>query len=323
MMRPFAFLVPAYAAAVAAKNAAYERGWAEAKRLGWPVVSVGNLSVGGSGKTPVVIRLAQLLKADEVPVDVLSRGYGRSGVGVERVDACGDAARYGDEPVLIARTAGVPVYVGANRCEAGLLAERDAAGAGIHLLDDGFQHRKLARDLDIVVLHASDFVEGLLPAGRLREPLSALKRAQVVVLREEDRDLEAELRRRGITAQVWVQARKLAVEADMGRAVAFCGIARPDEFLAGLKALGVDVAATRAIGDHQRYSAAEIARLTGMLKQHGADCFVTTGKDAVRMTAEQRQKLEETAPVCVARLEVVLENEAAVVRQLRELLVRK
>ena len=187
MMRPFAFLVPAYAAAIAAKNAAYERGWAEAKRLGWPVVSVGNLSVGGSGKTPVVIRLAQLLQADGIAVDVLSRGYGRSGEGVERVDASGDAGRFGDEPVLIARKAAVPVYVGTSRYDAGRLAERSAAGAGIHLLDDGFQHRKLARDLDIVVLHASDFVEGLLPAGRLREPLSALKRAQVVVLREEDR----------------------------------------------------------------------------------------------------------------------------------------
>ncbi len=323
MMRPFAFLVPAYAAAIAAKNAAYERGWAEAKRLGWPVVSVGNLSVGGSGKTPVVIRLAQLLQADGIAVDVLSRGYGRSGEGVERVDASGDAGRFGDEPVLIARKAAVPVYVGASRYETGLLAERSAAGAGIHLLDDGFQHRKLARDLDIVVLHASDFVEGLLPAGRLREPLSALKRAQVVVLREEDRGLEAELRRRGITAQVWVQARKLAVSADMGRAVAFCGIARPEEFFAGLKAQGVEVAATRSIGDHQRYSAAEIARLVEMLKKHGADCFVTTEKDAARLTAEQREKLEETAPLRVAGLEVVLANEAAVVQRLRQLLVRK
>ncbi|HUY80488.1 MAG TPA: tetraacyldisaccharide 4'-kinase [Acidobacteriaceae bacterium] len=323
MMRPFAFLVPVYAAGVAAKNAAYDRGWAEAKRLRWPVVSVGNLSVGGSGKTPVVIRLAQLLKADGVPVDVLSRGYGRNGVDVERVDADGDAARYGDEPVLIARTAGVPVYVGASRYEAGLLAERDAVQAGIHLLDDGFQHRKLARAMDIVVLHASDFVEGLLPAGRLREPLSALKRARVVVLREEDRDLEAELRRRGIAARVWVQSRRLVVESEVGRAVAFCGIARPEEFFDGLRAQGVDVAATRALGDHQRYSAAEIERLAGMLNKQGADCFVTTEKDAARLTAEQRRSLEAKAPVRVARLVVELENEAAVARELHGLLVRK
>ncbi|HTV07398.1 MAG TPA: tetraacyldisaccharide 4'-kinase [Acidobacteriaceae bacterium] len=322
MMRPFAFLVPVYAAAVGLKNVAYEHEWTEPQRLRWPVVSVGNLSVGGSGKTPVVIRLAQLLKANGVPVDVLSRGYGRSGVGVERVDANGDAARYGDEPLLITRNAGVPVYVGASRYEAGLLAERDAAGEGIHLLDDGFQHRKLARAMDIVVLHASDFVEGLLPAGRLRESLSSLKRAQVVVLREEDRGLEMELRRREIAAQVWIQRRKLRVDA-AGRAVGFCGIARPDEFFAGLRAQGVDVAATRSLGDHQDYSRAEIERLAAMLKRNGAECFVTTEKDAARLTAGQLRRLEEKAPVCVARLEVVLENEAAVVQQLRSLLVRK
>lgn len=322
MMRPFAFLVPVYAAAVAAKNAAYERGWAEAKRLRWPVVSVGNLSVGGSGKTPVVIRLAQLLRAEGVTVDVLSRGYGRSGSGVERVDADGDATRYGDEPLLIARTAGVPVVVGSSRYEAGLLAERDTAGEGIHLLDDGFQRRKLARDMDIVVLHASDFEEGLLPAGRLREPLSALKRAHVMVLREEDRGLEAELRRRGIAVEVWIQSRRLVVEP-MGRAVAFCGIARPEEFFDGLRAQGVEVVATRALGDHQRYSQAELERLAGMLRKHKAECFVTTEKDLARMAPDQRKWLEAVAPVHVARLEVRFENEAAVVRQLRSLLVRK
>ncbi|HTW45356.1 MAG TPA: tetraacyldisaccharide 4'-kinase [Acidobacteriaceae bacterium] len=322
MMRPFAFLVPVYAAAVAAKNAAYERGWTEPQLLKWPVVSVGNLSVGGSGKTPVVIRLAQLLRAEGVSVDVLSRGYGRSGQGVERVDADGNAARYGDEPLLIARTAGVPVYVGASRYEAGLLAERDAANEGIHLLDDGFQHRRLARSMDIVVLHASDFVEGLLPAGRLREPLSSLKRAQAVVLRDEDRELEAELRRRGITAPLWIHRRELKVDA-AGRAVAFCGIARPDEFFAGLRALGLDVTATRSLWDHQDYTRAEIERLTGMLRKHSAECFVTTEKDAARMTGEQRKMLEAAAPLHVARLEVVLENEAAVVQQLRALLVRK
>jgi tetraacyldisaccharide 4'-kinase len=323
MMRPFVFLVPVYAAAVGIKNAAYERGWTKPQRLTWPVVSVGNISVGGSGKTPVVIRLAQLLNGEGVAVDVLSRGYGRSGATVERVDKDGDAARYGDEPLLIARRAGVPVYVGASRYDDGLLAEQDAAAnAGIHLLDDGFQHRSLARAMDIVVLHASDLEEGLLPAGRLREPLSSLKRAGAVVLREEDRSLEAELRRRGIMAPVWIQRRVLQVEAS-GRAIAFCGIARPEEFFAGLRAAGVDVVATRALWDHQSYSRGEMERLLGMLRKHEAKCFVTTEKDAARMTGEQRKRLEEAGPVYEARLEVMLENEAAVVKQLRGLLVRK
>jgi tetraacyldisaccharide 4'-kinase len=322
VIRPFTFLVPLYAAAVDAKNAAYDHGWTKPQQLAWPVVSVGNLSVGGAGKTPLVIRLAQLLAAENVRVDVLSRGYGRSGPRVERVDPNGDASRFGDEPLLIARAAKVPVYVGASRYEAGLLAERDTAGTGIHLLDDGFQHRKLARALDIVVVHASDFKESLLPAGRLREPVASLKRASVIVLRAEDGELEAELRRRGISAPVWIQHRQLAIES-VTRAIAFCGIARPNEFFSALRARNVDLAATLALGDHQSYSKAEIDRLIALHRRHQAECFVTTEKDAVRMTPEQQARLKEIAPLRTARLEVSLKDESAILRHLSGLFVRK
>ena len=322
MIRPLAILAPLYAAGLAAKNAAYDRGWVKLQRLAWPVVSVGNLSVGGAGKTPLVIRLTQLLAAEDIPVDVLSRGYGRSGYDVERVDAEGEAARFGDEPLLIARATGVPVYVGASRYEAGLLAEHNASSPGLHLLDDGFQHRKLARDLDIVVVHASDFVESLLPAGRLREPLTSLKRASAIVLRSEDRRVEAELRRRGISVPVWIQHRRLAAEF-VTRAVAFCGIARPEEFFSALRSQNVELATTLALRDHQAYSKAEIERLLEKLRRHKAECFVTTEKDAARMTPAQRARLEEAAPLRVARLEVSLEGEGAVVRQLLSLIVRK
>jgi tetraacyldisaccharide 4'-kinase len=320
MIRPFAYLVPLYAAAVGAKNAAYDRGWAKPERLAWPVVSVGNLSVGGAGKTPLVIRLAQLLAAEGARVDVLSRGYGRRDTArVERVDPQGDAARFGDEPLLIARAAQAPVYVGASRYEAGLLAEREATIRGIHLLDDGFQHRKLARDIDIVVLHATDFEETLLPAGRLREPVGSLRRASVVVLRAEDRALDAELRKRGFTAPVWIQHRRLAME-NVTRAVAFCGIARPEEFFAALKAQGVELTATVALRDHQRYLNTDCDRLAAAVRESGVECLITTEKDAARLTREQREWLEKTAPLRVARLEVSLDDEAAVVRQLLNLL---
>lgn len=320
MIRPLAFLAPIYAAAVGLKNAAYDRGWKHPQRLKWPVVSVGNLSVGGSGKTPLVIKLAELLSAKNVAVDVLSRGYGRSDVDrVERVNAEGDAAQFGDEPLLIARTAKVPVYVSADRYEAGLLAERDSRGTGIHLLDDGFQHRKLARALDIVVVHASDFEEKLLPAGRLREPLDSLKRASVIVLRAEDRQHEADLRKRGITAPVWIQQRRLIVEPITG-ALAFCGIARPDEFFSALRSQGVELSATRVLRDHQAYSNAEIERLIAMLRGHEAHSFVTTEKDAARLSPKQREQLEQVAPLHVARLEVSLEDEETVVRRLLALL---
>ena len=323
MIRPFAYLVPLYAAALAAKNTAYERGWAKPQQLAWPVVSVGNLSMGGSGKTPLVIRLAQLLATQNIPVDVLSRGYGRRDTSrVERVNPEGEAARYGDEPLLIARATNIPVYVGASRYEAGLLAERNVPQPGIHILDDGFQHRKLARALDIVVLHSSDFEDALLPAGRLREPITALRRASIIVLRAEDLALEQQLRSRGITTPVWIQHRQLIVE-NVTRAVAFCGIARPDEFFSALRSSNIDLAETVALGDHHHYSPADLNRLSSALRQHHAQCFLTTEKDAARLTSEQRASLEKIAPLHVARLEVSLENESAILDQLLALIMRK
>src|SRR5271156_3603930 len=134
--RPWAWpLVPVYRAALAVKDAL--RG--EPKQLQWPVVSVGSLSAGGAGKTPVVIALARMLKARGWDVDVLSRGYGRSGSGVERVEGT-DTVRFGDEPVLIAQRAEVPVWVGADRFAAGQRAESEARDRGVHVLDDGMQH---------------------------------------------------------------------------------------------------------------------------------------------------------------------------------------
>jgi tetraacyldisaccharide 4'-kinase len=318
-------LVPLYTAVLTAKNIAYDSGWIKPKRLSWPVISVGNLSVGGAGKTPVVIRLAQLLTEQGYHVDVLSRGYGRSAQSVERVDPGGAATRYGDEPILIARSSSIPVYanvsvyVGSDRYAAGALAEREQPAPGIHLLDDGFQHRRLARDVDIVVLHRSDFNERLLPAGRLREPLAALKRASVLILREEDRHLETELQRRNPTAPIWIQHRRLP-NPQLKRAVAFCAIARPDEFFSALRSHSVDIAATSAFPDHHTYTDADLDQLLELRDQHSAEVFTTTEKDWVRLTPEQRTRL---APLDVARLEVVFENEPALTAQLLGLIVRK
>jgi tetraacyldisaccharide 4'-kinase len=315
-------LTPLYRAAVTAKNAGYDRGWITPKRLRWPVVSVGNLSVGGAGKTPLVIRLAQLLAERGLAVDVLSRGYGRSSREVERVDAEGDASRFGDEPLLIARAAGVPVYVGASRYAAGLLAERETGGKGVHLLDDGFQHRQLARDADIVVVHASDFAERLLLAGRLREPLSALRRTSVIVLRSEDAALEREVRELGVEAPVWWQHRRLTVKA-RERAIAFCGIARPEEFFAGLRALGLELAGARAFRDHHRYDDTDMEDLLRMRRETGAGVCVTTEKDLVRLSAEQRGRLAAEMDLEAARLMVELADEAAAVEQLLGLLGKR
>jgi tetraacyldisaccharide 4'-kinase len=315
-------LTPLYRSAIALKNAAYDRGWIAVRRLGWPVVSVGNISVGGSGKTPLVIRLAQLLSAQDINVDVLSRGYGRHSTAVERVDPSGSSEQFGDEPLLIAQKTAARIYVGANRYAVGLLAERDSSLAGLHLLDDGFQHRRLARDVDIVVVHASDFQQRLLPSGRLREPLSSLRRASVIVLRAEDAALEMRLRSQGIYAPIWIQHRRLVVES-RGPAVAFCGIARPDEFFATLRAKGVDLAGTRAFPDHHRYSDADINLIVALCHSTGSNACITTEKDAVRLSPEQRARLASTAHLEAARLEVSLADEGAAVEQLLALLMRK
>jgi tetraacyldisaccharide 4'-kinase len=310
-----------YASFVRARNARFDR--VAAPRLRWPVISVGNLSIGGAGKTPLVICLARLLEREGWDADVLSRGYGRSSQATERVDGAGDAARFGDEPLLIARAAGVPVYVGANRYEAGLLAEAETGGVGrhVHLLDDGFQHRQLARDLDIVVMHRSDLRERLLPAGRLREPLSSLERAGVIVLRAEDAELEATLRRYASReSRFWHVRRTLALSNAGKRAVAFCAIARPEEFFRALAAAGVDVVAQVSFRDHHRYTAGDMERLAKLARRHGCDQFVTTEKDEVKLDASLRLQLNAVAPLRTAALTVEIENEAAAMSQLVSLL---
>lgn len=312
-------LVPLYAAAVATKNLACDRGWVRQSRLQWPVVSVGNLSVGGSGKTPLVIRLAQLLTERGISVDVLSRGYGRRSDTVEQVDPGGPAEEFGDEPLLIAEAAKVPVFVGASRYAAGLLAENASADAGMHLLDDGFQHRRLARDADIVVLHSSDFDSQLLPAGRLREGFSSLHRAHILAMRAEDRDREPELRSRGFQHPIWWMERRLEA-AGPKRVIAFCAIARPEEFFSALRQEGVIPEAVLAWRDHHAYSPSDIASLLELQRQYAAEAFVTTEKDLVRIAPDHRRMLEAAAPLHAAKLVVRLADEPRAIDRLLALL---
>ena len=321
---PLLPLVPLYGAAQALDSIAYARSRRRVERLAWPVVSVGNLSVGGAGKTPFVIALARALKERGWVVDVLSRGYGRVSDAVEQVIADGvedPAARYGDEPWLIAQHAAVPVFVGRERAAAGRLAEQvlvDANGRRhVHLLDDGMQHRKLARDVEIVLLHRSDFETTLLPAGRLREPLSALERADFVVLREDDRDLAARARRwmrldAEVDGLVWTIRRELKVPALPGAAVAFCAIAHPEEFFEQLRTQGIAIAGAHAWRDHHRFANRDLTTLCDAAAKLGAKCFVTTEKDLVRLTKAQRARLEETAPLFAGALTVrLLDSEIA------------
>lgn len=288
MLRP---LIPLYAGAVAAKYWLRTQGWLRERRLRHPVISVGSLSAGGAGKTPVVVMLAELLSARGYEIRILTRGYGRVEDAVERVNPDGNPARFGDEPMMMARRLPeVAVWVGADRYRAGRMSEKgDRDGAKVlYLLDDGFQHTRLARDLDVVLLTRQDLLDELLPAGYLREPLRAIQRADIVVLREEE-GFAGEVSGRATT---WFVRRTLRFARPVaGRIVAFCGLARPRDFFAMLAEAGVDVAATSVFRDHHRYSLADIERLVELGRAHKADGFVTTEKDAVKLTLKMRERL--------------------------------
>lgn len=328
-MWPIMPLVPLYGVAQTLNSVAYARGWRQTERLEWPVVSIGNVSVGGAGKTPFVIMLARALMERGWSVDVLSRGYGRTSDGVERVVGADDpAARYGDEPWLIEQRAQVPVFVGRVRSAAGRLAEATLLDVGdarhVHLLDDGMQHRRLVRDAEIVLLHRSDFQTTLLPAGRLREPLAALERADFVVLREDDIDLKERARRwMRADARIWTVRRELDVPVLPGAAVVFSAIAHPEEFVEGLRRQGVAIAATRAWRDHHRFTDADVTMLCAEAVKERARCFLTTEKDLARLTKVQRARLEETAPLLAAILTTRLREPETALDALEQRLRRR
>ena len=265
MKRPWlAPFAPLYAAGTALRNLSLGTGWEPVRRLRHPVVSIGNLSTGGAGKTPLTIALARALTQRGLYVDVLSRGYGRNSRQPALVDPNGSAEQFGDEPLLIARKTGVPVYVARQRYEAGLLAEAaipDPEKPAIHLLDDGFQHRQLHRDVDILLLNRQDWHESLLPAGNLRETLHAAHRADVIAIPKDDPAFEAELSAWGWHGPIWRLTRKMDIPAVDGPVLAFCGIARPEQFFGGLEAAGVQISARIAFPDHYRYTAADLDRL--------------------------------------------------------------
>lgn len=267
-----------YGGVVRARNALYDRGLVPVRRLDGPVVSVGNISAGGSGKTPFVLLLGDLLKSRGVKFDVLSRGYGRTTRGVLLVDPAGLPQQFGDEPLLIARKLQVPVIVGESRSDAGKFAE-SRFGPQLHLLDDGFQHRALARDFDIVLVTPQDAKDRLLPAGRLREPLRSLQRADAVALAAgaspDDFPLAGQ--------PVWRVRRGIVPKNVPPRPIVFCGIARPQNFVLQLRAAQIDPVAEAFYRDHHAYTEKDVRELLDLKQRSNAGGFVTTEKDAVNL----------------------------------------
>jgi len=304
-----------YGAVTGSRNRLYDRGLLRTHKLRGPVVSVGNLSAGGSGKTPFVILLGEQLKARRVPFDILSRGYRRQTRGVLTVDPAGSASDFGDEPLLLARHLQVPVILGESRYQAGLVAERKF-GPQLHLLDDGFQHRSLARDFDIVLISAADLLDRLLPAGRLREPVASLRRADVLVLTN-----EAALPGRVIEKQlVWKMRRGLRVDNPPERPIVFCGIARPQNFFTQVRQAGIEPAAEISFRDHHSYSQADLQHLVDLQSQRNAGGFLTTEKDAINLGAY----VASLSPLVIVSVALEFESPAdAVDTMLRILSERK
>jgi tetraacyldisaccharide 4'-kinase len=278
------------------------------RRLSKPVISIGNLSTGGTGKSPVVAALAEWLIGVGQTPSILSRGYARADAadGVVVVSD-GDAIRAGldqsgDEPLMLARRVpGAIVCVSPDRYLAGVLAERQL-GATVHLLDDGFQHLELARDLDILVTTMGEIPNGrVIPNGRLREPIDAAARAQMLVVSDATAGAAASeawtlgisqscgaVRTLGAPIAIGDQGSGIGDQGsgigDQG-VLAVAGIANPDPFVSALKNAGWNVVDAMVFGDHHRYSRSDVAAIAARLASSGAAAVFTTDKDAVRLEA--------------------------------------
>lgn len=272
------------------RAAAYRHGVFKTKRLGGAVISVGNLTVGGTGKTPMVMWLAERLIAEGKRVGILTRGYRGGG----NVDEKG--AQASDEVAMLRGRlprAGM-LGVGADRFERGKMLQRH--GVEWFVLDDGFQHLRLARDADIVLLDAKDPFGGglLLPAGRLREPRAALRRASIVVITRSERAPAVEaLINRFTDAPIFYAQTEIVGVYDSGddfaapnfadcrekRLLAFCAIGNPAAFFDDLRRWGFTVVGEAAYRDHHRFTQQDAARLNHRALEAGADGFICTEKD--------------------------------------------
>ena len=272
------------------------------RRLARPVISVGALAAGGSGKTPLVAWLARMLVGMGERPAILSRGYGRAdpveGAAVIRdfQRTVGSLAIAGDEPWMLARALdGVAVVVAADRHLAGRLAET-RLHATVHLLDDGFQHFQLERGTDLVLLSAADLDDpAVLPAGRLREPLATARCADALLLVDVPGDRRAAVEARLHPARLFhVDRRAGAVRVrqpgggteapDAGaRVAAVAGVARPERFFDDVRAAGYEVVRAIAFSDHHRFASRDVARIQAEARRAGAQAIVTTDKDFVRL----------------------------------------
>ena len=295
-----------YAGGIAMRNFLFDNNIFRAHDVGIPVISVGNVTVGGTGKTPIVEMLLRYFLAQKKNVVVVTRGYKRSTKGMHVVsDGAGNISSVsasGDEPVQIARKFPSIAVIADEKRVRGCTYARNYFRAEVVLLDDGFQHRACSRDLDIVVIDASRALEGqsLLPLGRLREPLRNLRRADVVLLSKcadanqaaSAQNFVAPFTQAPVFATRFIpgalhafphrQSVDTATIRDK-RIIAFCGIGSPESFEHTLQQMGCVVASFISFADHHAYSATDIEAVLAQYREHEAAAILTTEKDAMRL----------------------------------------
>jgi tetraacyldisaccharide 4'-kinase len=332
LLAPFSFV---YSLLQRLRASLYKAGILRSGRLHRPVISIGNITVGGTGKTPVTAYIARILLDQGYRVVVLSRGYGGSLEGHAVVVSDGATVMLGpkecgDEPFLLASTIpGLMVVIGTDRYLAGMLAMHQL-NPDVFLLDDGFQHLQLHRDLNVLLLDCSrPFGNGLtLPAGLLREPISALQRADLIIrtrcsvngsdIYPAGRIPCCRARHRLTDLLPLSGGIPLQLSSLKDRKVlALGGIAEPTSFFDELRSLGLNLVHTISFPDHTRYSGDNISLIREALEKYGADLAVTTEKDGVKLKGSE---LELTAEILLARMELVMEDPSLLMDSLRNLL---
>ena len=333
-----------YELAVRLRVAAYETDYLKQKKLGATVISVGNLTLGGAGKTPMVQYIARYLKSEDHRVAILTRGYARESSGMRvlndptkrgEVEASRSYLEFGDEPLMLARSLpDVPIIVNNDRHVAGRKAEQ-SFGCDVLLLDDGYQHLSLARDLNILLIDATDAFGGfeMPPFGRLREPLYGLKRADAVIVTRADRAFdEAQTRAiirhycgdsvpvmyfySGITSLRHLATSEVyEVKSFAGWNVSVvCGIGNPQAFSDDILQVGINIVSEKFFRDHHAFTQADLDEITRAAKETGADAILTTEKDAVRLEGLTHGDI----PTYAAQLELQSDDEV----RLKSLLLR-
>lgn len=342
-----------YELAVRLRVAAYETEYRTPRRLEATTIGVGNITLGGTGKTPMVEYIARYLRSEEHRVAILTRGYGRQSVGMQTLnaprastdDAVGEppsqpaiARSYrevGDEPLMLARAIpDVPIVIHKDRFQAGRWAVR-ALGADVLVLDDAYQHLQLARDLNILLIDASDPFGGfeMPPFGRLREPLYGIKRADVVIVTRADRpfdqaQMQAIIRHfcgdkipvmyitSGITRLRHLETGAVYdLQEFIGwNAAALCGIGNPYAFAEDILQAGINIVSEGFFGDHHPFTQADLDHATAEAQQAAADLIITTEKDAVRLEGLQHGRV----PIYAAQMEIQSDDEI----RLKSLLLR-